>query len=290
MINVYVLGKKALVALQLLKKPLLLNIKTIIIATDKEIQNDYSKEIETFAKFHNIHYINRKDYTDEISKEVNLNIAIGWRWLLSTDIPLVVFHDSILPKYRGFNPLVTALLNGDEEIGVTALFGTQDFDKGDIIAQRICTIQYPIKIENAIDLIANEYAFLLELVIEKYMHNCILEAIPQDEAKATFSLWRDEEDYRIDWTKDSTLIKRMINALGFPYKGASSIVDGCIVRIFDAEIFPDVNITNRTPGKVLFKNEEGFVIVCGKGLLKVKDFYSDSGESIQFNKFRIRFK
>lgn len=290
MINLYVLGKKGLVALQLLKKPLLSNIKTIVIGTDKQIQNDYAIEIENFANKNKINYIYRKYYSDEVSKEVDLNIAIGWRWLLPTNIPLVVFHDSILPKYRGFNPLVTALINGDQEIGVTALFGAREFDKGDIIAQRICAIQYPIKIEQAIDLIANEYAFLLETVFEKYVDSIAIEALPQDEAEASFSLWRDEEDYKIDWTQDSVLIKRVIDALGFPYKGAYTTIDGTVVRILDAEVFEEVNIANRTPGKVLFKEEDAYIIVCGKGLLKVKSFYSDSGEKIAFNKFRLRFK
>lgn len=290
MINFYVLGKKGFIALQLLEKPLLSNIKTIIIGTDKEIQNDYSIEIEDFAKGNNIHYIDRVYFSDEINKNVNLNIAIGWRWLLPLEIPLIILHDSILPKYRGFNPLVTALINGDKEIGVTALYGTKEFDKGDIIAQRIFTIQYPIKIERLIDLIAKEYAFLFKTVIEKYNDSVVIKAVPQDEDKATFSLWRDEEDYRIDWAQDSILIKRMIDSLGFPYKGASTTVDNTIVRIFDSEVFEDVNISNRTPGKVLFKNDDAYIIVCGKGLLKVSCFFSDSGERIEFNKFRIRFK
>ena len=49
---------------------------------------------------------------------------------------LIVFHDSVLPKLRGFNPLVTSLINGYEEIGVTVLYGTEDFDRGEIILQK----------------------------------------------------------------------------------------------------------------------------------------------------------
>ena len=290
MVNVYVLGKKGLVALQLLEQSLLPHIKTIIIGTDQEIQNDYAKEIEAFAKEKNIQHLYRNDYSTEIDNGIDLNIAIGWRWLLPMEIPLVIFHDSILPKYRGFNPLVTALINGDKQIGVTALFGTNEFDKGDIIAQRVCSIDYPIKIKEAIDLIADEYALLFQTIMEKYAHKSVLEAMPQDETQASFSLWRDDEDYQIDWTHESVLIKRTIDALGFPYKGAFALVDDAKIRILDSEVVPDVSIANRTPGKVLFKEENGYVIVCGKGLLKVEQFYSDSGEKITFNKFRIRFK
>ena len=218
-----------------------------------------------------------------------MNIAIGWRWLLSLEIPLLVFHDSILPKYRGFNPLVSALINGDLEIGVTALFGTDEFDQGAIVAQRILPIQYPITIQKAIDLLANEYAILLESVIQMHVEKN-LTSTPQDESKATFSLWRDEEDYKIDWNQDSSSIKRMIDAVGFPYKGAYTVMEDSILRIHTAEVYPEVTIENRTPGKVLFKHADGYVIVCGKGLLKVSTFYKEQNEIFTLSKFRIRFK
>jgi methionyl-tRNA formyltransferase len=64
--------------------------------------------------------------------------------LIALDVPLVVFHDSILPQYRGFNPLVSALINGDSRVGVTAM-GTDEFDKGDIIGQRTIAINIPSK-------------------------------------------------------------------------------------------------------------------------------------------------
>jgi methionyl-tRNA formyltransferase len=57
-------------------------------------------------------------------------------------------------------------------------------------------------------------------------------------------------------------------------------MDGTLVRIFDADCLEEVNIVNRAPGKVLFKHADGLVIVCGSGLLKVKDFYGDDGEKL----------
>ena len=185
--------------------------------------------------------------------------------------------------------MVTALINGDQQIGVTALFGTNEFDRGDIIAQRIISIEYPIKIEAAIDLLSKEYAALLEDVFKLYLSDSIVPK-PQDEQDATYSLWRDEEDYHIDWSSDSASIKRMIDAVGFPYKGAFTDVDGAKLRIFDVEEVTDVFIANRTPGKVLFKDQEVYTVVCGTGLLQVKDFYNDDSQHVIQNKFRIRFK
>jgi len=289
MINIYILGKKGLESLEQLDAKWYPYLHTIIVGKDQEVQQDYSEEVEAFAQKNQIKSVLRTQVTPEIHEGVTLNIAIGWRWLLSLDIPLLVFHDSILPKYRGFNPLVSALINGDSEIGVTALHGTDEFDQGAIVAQRILPIQYPITIQKAIDLLAKEYAILFESVIQMHVEKN-LTSTPQDESKATFSLWRDEEDYKIDWNQESFSIKRMIDAVGFPYKGAYTVMEDSILRIRHAEVYPDVTIVNRTPGKVLFKHADGYVIVCGKGLLKVSTFYDEQNEIMTLSKFRIRFK
>lgn len=289
MINLFVLGKKGLDALAGIHSELHAHINAIIIGKDSAVQNDYSSEIQAWAAQNQIRFYFRTEVNDAVLKQAKLNVAIGWRWLISLEIPLIVFHDSILPKYRGFNPLVSALINGDAEIGVTALVGTDEFDQGDIVGQRIIPIKYPIKIEHAIDLISEQYALLLDEVLHQFIKGELTQT-PQDETQATFSLWRDAEDYRIDWQQDSALIKRTIDAVGFPYQGASTLMDGVEVRIFDAQILPDVTIVNRCAGKVLFKHDDGYVIVCGSGLLKVKAFYNQQSELIQPNKFRIRFQ
>jgi methionyl-tRNA formyltransferase len=289
MINIFVLGKKGLESVSEIDPTLFSSINALIIGKDTGVVNDYSDEIVAFAQKNNIRYFLRSEADEQAIAEGKLNIAIGWRWLISLSVPLIVFHDSILPQYRGFNPLVSALINGDNEIGVTALIGTDEFDKGDIIGQRIIKITYPIKIEAAIELLSKQYALLLEEVMTGFLNNT-LKGIPQDENNATFSLWRDEEDYHIDWNQDATTIKRTIDAVGFPYKGTFAYMEDAVVRIFDAEIVEDVSIINRTPGKVLFRHEDGLVIVCGKGLLKVRDFFNDNGEQINNMKFRIRFK
>lgn len=289
MIHLFLLGKKGLESIEGLDPIYFKNISTLIIGNDKEVVQDYAQEIEAFAKSNHIPYTFRNQFLPETTTKNTLNIAIGWRWLIPLEVPLIVFHDSILPKYRGFNPLVSALINGDEQIGVTALFGTDEFDKGAIIEQRIIPIVYPIKVEQAIDAIAKEYAVLLQQIILNFIAGT-LEGKIQDESQATFSLWRDEEDYHLDWTQNSSEIKRTIDAVGFPYKGAHTYFEETKLRIYDAEVFPDVIITNRTAGKVLFKHEGAYVIVCGKGLLKVKDFYNANGEKQTINKFRIRFK
>lgn len=289
-VNIFLLGKKGLDSIMNLDTKFLEHINHLIIGTDKNIVNDYSKDIEDFAIKNSVNFVYRSKFQENILFNSNLNIAIGWRWIIKSDVNLIVFHDSLLPKYRGFNPLVSALINGDNIIGVTAIKGVEEFDRGDIIGQRSLRVEYPIKIAEAIDKLSLEYAKLLNSIIKSHNEGQISFA-PQDESMASYSLWRDEEDYNIDWKESSANINRLINSVGFPYKGASCKVEDKVYRILNAEIGPDVTIINRVPGKVLFKNGDIFSIVCGKGILAVSKFYDENGGVVDFkNKFRLRFK
>lgn len=286
MINLYLIGNKGFVALKSLNKSELQKITSVIIGQDKNVQNDYSIDIKHLCEAKNINFvIQNKTY----SSTAKYSIAIGWRWLINDDSRLIVFHDSILPKYRGFNPLVTALINGDDKIGVTALKGTKGYDEGEIIAQETIKIKYPIKIRTAIHKIAESYAILLRVIIEKILKKDLVSK-PQDKTLASYSLWRNEEDYKINWNLDSFTIKRLIDALGYPYKGAFTMLNKEKLIIKDVIIVDDVTIANRTPGKIIFKDEKFYTIVCGKGLLKVKEFYNENNDLIKLKNFRLRFK
>ena len=68
------------------------------------------------------------------------------------------------------------------------------------------------------------YVDVLKIVIRQAIENKSLKTTTQNESEATYSLWRDEEDYRIDWNQSSKEIRNFIFALGFPYKGASAYI------------------------------------------------------------------
>ena len=98
------------------------------------------------------------------------SIAIAWRWLIpiETHNTLIILHDSLLPKYRGFAPLVNMLINHEPSIGVTALFANEEFDRGDIICQKSDSVVYPIRIDEAIEKVSKLYVEIV-LDINLYM-------------------------------------------------------------------------------------------------------------------------
>lgn len=265
----------------------------VVIGEDKNLQKDYFEEITALCRQQKIKFCTRRDYLEiKQSFEGALAIAAGWRWLINDKFnQLIVFHDSLLPKYRGFNPLVTALLNRDEETGVTAIIANKEFDCGDIIDSKSIKLIYPIKIEDVIKKVGNLYFELAQSILLKLKLHRNLYGISQDNTRASYSVWRDEEDYRINWNASSEAIAHFINCLSFPYKGASAICNNVVIRIMEAEVESDVEIANRDVGKVLFIIDEKPVVICGVGLLRINVAVDDKGLSVlPFSNFRIRLK
>lgn len=265
-------------------------ISEVVIGRDKNIENDFANEIIAICKQNNISYKERKENFEVTS---DYSIAISWRWLIPENkSKLIVLHDSLLPRYRGFAPLVNMLCNKEKEIGVTAIFASEEYDRGKIIAQSFQKIKYPIKIADAINLISKNYVDLVIKIFTTLEKGDEILAVPQDENLATYSLWRDEGDYEINWSSDSDKILAFVNAVSSPYKGASTYINGLQkVRILEAELENDVLIENRDVGKVIFIKNKFPVVVCGSGLMKLLKIIDDKTQEslLPLKSFRIRF-
>jgi methionyl-tRNA formyltransferase len=287
-IGFYLMGQKGFSVLQNhLNKFGKTTVAFVVSSHDNHIQKDFYTEIESLCKKNNLEFYNRNT---KKKLKAYYSFAISWRWMIDMK-NLIVFHDSLLPKYRGFSPLVNMLINGETRIGVTALFAGKEYDSGSIISQKAIDIKYPIKIQHAIELICPLYCDLAEKIAEVILSGKKPKSKKQNDRKASYSLWRDENDYRIDWNKSSDEIKRFIDAVGSPFKGAITYSDGKIYRINDAEIVNDVEIENRDVGKVIFFQDDKPIVVCGNGLLKITSMTSEEGKNaLPLKKFRTRFE
>jgi len=263
-------------------------ILEVVGSRDSNVRNDYYEEIRHTCQQHNIPFTDREDKKGGL--EDTFHLAVGWRWIIPSVKKLIIFHDSLLPKYRGFSPLVNALINGEHEIGVTALFASDKYDCGDIINQKSVLIQYPITIAQAIATVTPLYQDLAVAIVESIQTNS-LGRLAQDESKATYSIWRDKEDYQIDWNHSAEEIIRFIDALGYPYLGAISGLGNNKVRIIKALKVDDVKLEQRHVGKVIFIERGLPVIIAGKGLVKIEELKGMDGcNAIPLISFRTRFR
>lgn len=268
-------------------------IERVVIGKDSNIENDFSEDIAEHCRASGIAFDFRG--AEPALRGDEYVFAISWRWLIKHPVErLIVFHDSPLPRYRGFAPLVNMLVNGEKEIGVTALFGASEYDRGHIIGQQTSPVTYPLKIANAIELNNRNYCDLAESIAARIAAAEEIVGVPQKEANATYSIWRDDDDYAIDWSKSAEEIQRFVDAVGSPYLGARCRTSkGQELIVENVEVVEDVHCEIRDVGKVIFMREGRPTVICGSGLLELTDVWLVTEEGrepfLPMKSFRVRF-
>lgn len=266
--------------------------KLVVIGTDEHVKCDYSEDITKLCLINNISYSNSFKVENVLDEDIVL--AIAWRKMIyGLNKNLIIFHDSILPKYRGFSPLVNMLINGENVLGVTALYGDDNYDSGPIIFQQEINIEYPITINTAIQKVSQIYKNLARKIFRSAIHPLLLPSREQNRLDISYSVWRDNTDYKINWEWTSNKVLRHINAVSFPYRGATTMMNGVTLRITQAELVADEKIENRCPGKVLF-NFDGYpIVMCGEGLIKLLEVHIEQQHTekkfLPTNVLKIRF-
>ena len=269
-VDLYLSGTKGLAALHAaLQYPQ--SISSVRIMSDSGLLNDPYTQIVKLVEENGLNLV-----TGEVPITGKEALAVGWKFLIKTPYErLFVIHDSLLPKYRGWNPLVTALQQRDPEIGVTLLLADEQVDHGPIVLQERISVTYPLKIADAMQAVETAIKELVEFLLNQPdRQNLLLK--DQDENYATYSIWRNEEDYQVDWTDSAENVLTFINSVSFPYNGASTTLNGRLLRILSARVVPDLLVINRTPGKV-WKIENGnFIVLCGSGLIEILEYHFEN--------------
>lgn len=289
-VTLYLLNEKGYKVLLELSQNLsyIIMIDAVIGARDKGNKEDYYEQIRQLCQRKSIPFFDRRESFENKS---SYSIAIGWRWLIFNSSKLIILHDSLLPKYRGFSPLVNMLINGEEKLGVSAIFATDQMDEGEIIVQESVEISYPIRIIDAIAVIAPLYAKIVCSLFKKIEENQEFFSVPQNESKATYSVWRDEDDYFINWNQKAEDIKRFVDAVGYPYDGAKTkTAKGEIIRVSECSIVKNIISEVPATGKILMIQNEKPIVLCGQGnkAIKLEKFDAQDGTSFKFSKLRTR--
>jgi methionyl-tRNA formyltransferase len=288
-ITMFAMMERGLDTLRALESEYPSTVATVVSARDTHVRRDYFDDIASFCRDHDIDFHERKQHTETTTPYA---MAVSWRWLITPKpAGLIVLHDSLLPRYRGFSPLVTALIKGDSRIGVTAVWASERYDAGEIIAQTSTAVTYPLRIQQAIESTSLLYQQIALSIVRSLAGGRPLPGIPQDDAAATYSLWRDDDDYQIDWTRSAEEIRRFVDAVGTPYLGAATRYKATRARVLDVELRKDLSIENRTPGKVIAIEQGRPIVVCGTGLLKINDLVEDHSRAplLPLANFRVRF-
>ena len=226
------------------------------------------------------------EFFDRIKKiKPDLAIVVAYGKIIPKEIlgiPIYGFinvHGSLLPAYRGASPIQSAILNGDEETGITLIKLDEEMDHGDIISKSKCQISNNDTYESLSQKLAISGAELLIKTISDYIAGKI-KLTEQSHTEATYAGIIKKEDGKINWLKSAEEIERMVRAF-YPWPTAWTIWNEKTLKILEAITS---NGDNKKTGEVFLKNSE-LAIKCGVGVLVVKKLQLEGGKILTAKDF-----
>ncbi len=155
------------------------------------------------------------------------------------DIPsrgCINVHPSLLPKYRGAAPVISAILGGDEFTGVTIMKMAGKLDAGDILMQAQVTVADYDTAESLTDKLS---IIAARMVADALPRLATGEITPrrQNDSLVTYTRQFSKQDGEIDWNAPATDIWRRIRAFN-PWPGCYTAWRGKQLKIITAGVFP----------------------------------------------------
>lgn len=222
-------------------------------------------------------------------KEINPDFLVTFAFgqILSQevlDIPkyaTVNLHASLLPKYRGANPIQRCIYNGDCETGITTMLTVLELDAGDI-----CETQKINITENMTDIdlksIISEQSPQLICSTLKGLYEGNIVPQKQDESLVTIAGKFKKEDGLIDWSKTAKEIHNQVRSmLDFPT--AYTFLNGKMIKIIETEFHSadnhsrEIMISKITKDGIEVSTKDGVLLIKkvkpeSKGIMNAFDF------------------
>ncbi len=174
-------------------------------------------------------------------------------------------HASLLPKYRGAAPIQWALLGGDAETGISLMQMDTGLDTGPVFTTR----RLPLHAEETAGELTERLAELAALVVREDLPRAVhgeLEALPQDDAGASYAPPIERQHARLDWSRSAVELDRTVRAMA-PRPGAHTSVRGKALKILKAR--PLELTLDLPPGGVDLSVNGEARVATGRGALAI---------------------
>lgn len=210
------------------------------------------------------------DIQEELKKlEPDFFVTFAFGQILSQevlDIPkyeTINLHASLLPRYRGANPIQRAIINGDKETGICTMITELGLDCGDICQKLVIPISDTMNCEELWNKIAEKSPKMIEETLEG-LQNKTLTPQKQCEDGVCMANKLTKEECLIDWTKTNTEIHNLIRGI-CRCPSAYFLFNEKIIKVIESEAVDG----SGEVGKIVNHSKEGVDIACGKGLLRL---------------------
>ena len=271
--------------------------------------------VKEFAVEHNLKVYqpikiknNEEFYNEMYNLKPDLFCVVAYGKILPKDIlkipkyGAINVHGSLLPKYRGAAPIQMAVINGDEETGVTTMFMDAGMDTGDMILSEKVKIGDDETTGELWDRLSKIGARLLVKTLEKIEKEAnnketienIKELVGARKQGNNFTVapMLTKEMAEIDWNKTGREIHNLVRGLS-PKIGAYTFYNGKKIKIWKTQIIKEneleeiiKNSANSKNGEIIFADKKnGIVVKTPDGAIRILEIQAENSKRMTSKDF-----
>jgi methionyl-tRNA formyltransferase len=181
-------------------------------------------------------------------------------------------HASLLPRWRGAAPIQRAIEAGDRETGITIMRMVAGLDTGPLLLTERLPIAADDTATTLHDKLAVQGARLIVQALREIDH---LTPTPQSAAGVTYASKIDKMEALLDWRQPAEALARQLRAFD-PFPGAVATLGDMTIKLWRGIATHD----SGAPGTVLAVANEGIVVACGTGGLRITELQKPGGKRL----------
>jgi methionyl-tRNA formyltransferase len=247
-----------------------------------------SSAVKEYALSKNLYLMQPANLKDEgfihqlRSLETNLQVIVAFRMLPEVVWSMPAYgsfnlHASLLPDYRGAAPMNRAIINGEQETGVTTFFLNDKIDTGDIIFMEKVTIGKDETVGQLHDRLKTIGAKLVLKTVRAIEENKVKTYSQQYHTGLGKQLHLapkiTSENCRINWANNVEKIHNLIRGLS-PLPGAYTELESPSGERYSIKIFRSVfekEPPDQKPGTILTDSKHFLAVTGNDGIIQVME-------------------
>lgn len=203
-------------------------------------------------------------FTSELAILIDFGIIVSKKVTGAFPLGIVNSHFSLLPRWRGADPITFAITSGEKKTGVSLMIVDEGMDTGKLLTYRTLHLSPGETSVSLTERLVDLSDELLAEFVPRYITGGVTPKNQPHPNRTTYSRKLTKQDSMIDWNMPAEQIERNIRGY-IEWPGSRTTLNNLDVIITSAQV---VN-SSGTPGKYIINGKE-LIVYTGKNALSIK--------------------
>ncbi|MDD4069995.1 MAG: methionyl-tRNA formyltransferase [Candidatus Izemoplasmatales bacterium] len=229
----------------------------------------------------------KKDYQRIIDEDFDFIIVAAYGQIIPEKVlfharyQAINVHASLLPKYRGGSPMHKAIIDGNEETGVSIIYMEKAMDSGLILSQATCKIEESDNVKDIEMKLSEIGKTLLVETMERLLSGEKF-GFSQEKNEVTFAYNFKKEELEIDFHKTSKQIYDFVRGLN-PWPVSYMTINGLNIKVYEVA-FHEEDLSSNV-SEIVKVDKSGVYIQTGSGVIVLKDLQLQGKKRMDIKSF-----